>query len=145
MALGVGGAAPDAVQSSCRIASAIGVNVNSANTDTALVFDPHTSGRYFVVDYIVVTNPSVSLTTATGGVFSAAAAGGTALMANIALAPLVNPHDFMQTGFAAASTVTGAITKNSTALNTTLFFRNGTAQGAPATVDVFVFGRLLPE
>lgn len=143
MALGVGGSSPNAVETSCRLASAVGVDVNTTNTDTSLVFDAHVSGRAFIIDYVLITNPSRSLTTATGGVFSAAAGSGT-IMATEALSPLVNPKDFMQRFYAAASTVTGAMSKNGTALNTTLFFRNSTAQGATATCDVYVFGRLIP-
>lgn len=143
MALGVGGSSPNPVETSCRIASATGVNVNTTNTDTALTFDAHVSGRAFIIDYVLITNPSISLTTATGGVFSVAGGTGT-IMAAEALSPLVNPKDYMQRNYNAASTVTGAISKNGTALNTTLFFRNAVAQGAPATCDVYVFGRLIP-
>lgn len=143
MALGVGGASPNAVETSCRLASAVGIDVNTTNTDTALTFDAHVSGRAFVIDYVLVTNPSRSLTTATGGVFSAVSGSG-AIMATEALSPLVNPKDYMQRNYNAASTVTGAISKNGTALNTTLYYRNSTAQGAAATADVYVFGRLIP-
>lgn len=144
MALGVGGAAPDSVDVSGRIAFLTGVDLNTATTDHVMTMDPHVSGRYYIIDYVVFTNPSVSLTTATAGVFSAAAGSGT-IIANGALAALVGIRDTLSAFVASASTVTGVISKAYTSLATAPIFRVGTAQGAPATCDVFVFGRVMPD
>lgn len=123
------------------LAVALSVNLNSANTDTVAVLEPWVSGANFVVESIIVTNPSRSLTTATAGVFSAAAAGGQAYLAAQALSALVNPRDYLRGGSSSASTVTGAISASGTALSSAPFVRCGTAQGAAATADFYIYGR----
>ncbi len=84
-----------------------------------------------IVTQILVTNASISLTTAAGGFYSAASKGGT---------PIV-----------AAAQVYSALTTSVIALNLTIaaflritanqiFFALTTAQGAPATADIYVYG-----
>lgn len=86
----------------------------------------------FVLQRILVVNPSISLTTAAGGIYTAASKGGTAVVAN--------------------TQVYSALTAYGKALNLTmaaiLEFAAGaspilsltTAQGAAATADVYLFG-----
>ena len=108
------------------LASAQSVNLN-ATGDTVM---PVINTARYSVSNVVFTNASTSLTTAAAGVFPAASAGGTAIVSNAALS-----------GQTSASVVTNA-TINSTAALTgqNIYFNVGTAQGAAATMDVFVYG-----
>jgi hypothetical protein len=106
-----------------------GVNVN-ATGDTPLPLIISSTASYSVTN-VVFTNASISLTTALAGVFTAPAAGGTAIVANAALSGLTGP------------TVVSARTVASTAVVTNtgpLYLNVGTAQGAAATMDVYVEG-----
>ena len=103
-----------------------GVNVN-ATGDTVL---PIINSTTYSVSNVVMTNASVSLTTAAAGVFTAPAAGGTAIVANAALSAL--------TGSTVVSQRTVASTAAQSGQN--LYVNVGTAQGAAATVDVYVYG-----
>ncbi len=103
-----------------------GVNVN-ATGDTVLPINNATS---YSVSNVIFTNASISLTTAAAGLFTAPSAGGTGIVANAALSALT------------ASTVVSQRTVASTALQTSqnLYVNVGTAQGAAATMDVYVYG-----
>jgi hypothetical protein len=108
------------------LASYQGVNVN-ATGDTVL---PVINTNSYGVSNVIFTNASVSLTTAAAGLFTAPSAGGTGIVANAALSAMT------------ASTVVSQRTVASTALQTggNLYLNVGTAQGAAATMDVFVYG-----
>jgi hypothetical protein len=108
------------------LASYQGVNVNQTG-DTVL---PISNTSNYSVSNVIFTNASTSLTTALAGVFTAPAAGGTGIVANAALSALT------------ASTVVSQRTVASTAVQTgqNLYVNVGTAQGAAATMDVFVYG-----
>lgn len=108
------------------LASYQAVNVN-ATGDTVLPIQ--NTGRYSVTN-VIFTNASVSLTTAAAGLFTAPSAGGTGIVANAALSALTS------------SSVVSARTVASTAAQTgqNLYLNVGTAQGAAATMDVFVYG-----
>lgn len=108
------------------LASYQGVNVN-ATGDTVLPIQ--NTGSYSVSN-VIFTNASTSLTTALAGVFTAPSAGGTAIVANAALSAL--------TGSTVVSQRTVASTAAQTGQN--LYVNVGTAQGAAATMDVFVYG-----
>ena len=103
-----------------------GVNANVTG-DTVL---PIINSTSYSVKNVVFTNASISLTTALAGVFTAPAAGGTAIVANAALSALTGP------------TVVSERTVASTAVQTAqnLYVNVGTAQGAAATFDVYVYG-----
>jgi hypothetical protein len=143
-----GSAAPGA---SALIASAIGVDLN-ATGDTAMTLSAFATGKFFAVDYVLVTNPSVSLSTAVAGVWSGAAGtgnqyGGAAGNANIPLAALVNPRDYMMLAGASSlvELVFAILTSSdvgSTMLDTAPIVNVSTAQGAPATADFYVYGRV---
>lgn len=100
------------------------------------------SGKYFLVS-IIVANPSVSLTTAAGGVYTAAAKGGLAVVAAgqaySALTTNVGntAGGVLQLTLAAAAT-TGIMTA------TVLYFSLTTPQGAAATADIYVVAQVLP-
>jgi hypothetical protein len=108
------------------LASYQGVNVN-ATGDTVL---PVINTNSYGVSNVIFTNASVSLTTAAAGLFTAPSAGGTGIVANAALSALTG------------STVVSQRTVASTALQTggNLYLNVGTAQGAAATMDVYVYG-----
>jgi hypothetical protein len=108
------------------LASYQGVNVNAAG-DTVL---PINNTSSYSVSNVVFTNASTSLTTALAGVFTAPSAGGTAIVANAALSAM--------TSASVVSQRTVATTAAQTSQN--LYVNVGTAQGAAATMDVFVYG-----
>jgi hypothetical protein len=139
------GASPGPRGESALIASLIGADMNSAHTDQAMVLDAFVSGRYFIVDYFIFTNPSINLTTATCGVFTATGGTGQTLFASRALSGLTAAHLYLQAGPEAAATATGAISATATAIDTAPLVYVGTAQGAAATCDVYAYGRLLPS
>ena len=108
------------------LASAANVNAN-ATGDTVL---PLLDSSAYSVKFVVFTDADISLTTAAAGVFNAPNAGGTAIVANAALSALTGP------------TVVSERTVASTAVQTAqnLYLNVGTAQGAAATFDVYVYG-----
>jgi hypothetical protein len=108
------------------LASYQGVNVN-ATGDTVL---PILNTGSYSVSNVIFTNASTSLTTAAAGLFTAPSAGGTGIVANAALSAL--------TGATVVSQRTVASTAAQTGQN--LYVNVGTAQGAAATMDVFVYG-----
>ena len=103
-----------------------GVNANVTG-DTVL---PIVNSTSYSVSNVIFTNASVNLTTAKAGVFTAPAAGGTGIVANAALSAL--------TGSTVVSQRTVASTAAQTGQN--LYVNVGTAQGAAATFDVYVYG-----
>jgi hypothetical protein len=108
------------------LGKAIGVNVN-ATGDQAVI--PIINSSAFSVKQVVFTNASISLTTAAAGLFTAPGASG-AIVANAALSALTG------------STVVSERTVASTAVQTGdyLYLNVGTAQGAAATMDVYIYG-----
>lgn len=104
-----------------------GVNVNATGDQAVLPIGNTTN---YSISNVVFTNASISLTTAAAGVFTAPSAGGTAIVANAALSALTGP------------TVVSQRTVASTAIQTgqNLYVNVGTAQGAAATMDVYVYG-----
>jgi len=93
----------------------------------------------FTIQYIVVRNASISLTTAAGGIYTAASKGGSAVVAaGQVYSALTGPTLFKDLTLAgtALTTVFDAATQSSLYLSLT------TGQGAAATADVYVYGRL---
>lgn len=101
-------------------------NVNALG-DIAL---PIISATNYSVSNVVMSGATISLTTAAAGLFTAPGAGGTAIVANAALSALTGPTIVSQR--------TVASTTNRT--EQTLYLNTATAQGAAATVDVYVYG-----
>jgi hypothetical protein len=108
------------------LASFQSVNVN-AGGDTVL---PIINTDRYSVSNVVFTNASVSLTTALAGVFTAPNAGGTAIVANAALSAMTSASVVSQRTVASTAAISGQ----------NLYVNVGTAQGAAATMDVFVYG-----
>ena len=109
------------------LAVATGVNVNATGDQATLQIINSTN---YSVSNVVFTNASTSLTTAAAGLFTGPSAGGTAIVSNAALSGLT------------ASTVVSQRTVASTATQSAqnLYLNVGTAQGAAATMDVYVYG-----
>lgn len=109
------------------LAVATGVNVNATGDQAVLQINNSTN---YSISNVVFTNASTSLTTAAAGLFTAPSAGGTAIVSNAALSALTG------------STVVSQRTVASTAIQSgqNLYLNVGTAQGATATMDVYVYG-----
>jgi hypothetical protein len=108
------------------IGSAQSVNLNAVGDTIAPIL---VSGRVSVA-YVLVTNASVSLTTAQVAVYTAPAAGGTAVLSATALTGATTAAKVVNTAASSTDAITGA----------NLYVRNTTAQGAAATADVFIYG-----
>jgi hypothetical protein len=114
------------------LASKSAMDVNSAGSDNAMTVE---AARYRI-DKVVFDNASINLTTATAGIFTAAGGGGTTIAADQALAALTATTKFKDLTLD-AGVGTDVLT------SATIYARCGTAQGAAATVNVFVFGWVL--
>ena len=121
---------PQGVQSNQAIrllAVFTGVNVNATGDQAVL---PIANSTNYSVSNVVFTNASTSLTTAAAGLFTGPAGSGTAIVANAALSGLTGPTVVSQRTVAATATQAGQ----------NLYLNVGTAQGAAATMDVYVYG-----
>ena len=108
--------------------------LSSANmnitTDQAIVIN---SSNY-IVRKITITNASVSLTTAAGGIYPTTSKGGTALVtAGQVYTVLTASTKFLDLTLAA-----GVGTDRNTSTN--LYFSLTTGQGVAATADIYVWG-----
>lgn len=109
----------------------IGANMN-IDTDQSITI---ANASKYIVRGITVTNASISLTTAVGGIYNAASKGGSAIVANSqAYTALSATTKFLD--------LTLAIT-DTTQTASTLYLNLTTKQGGAATADVFVFGDIL--
>ena len=140
----------------------LNIDANSANTDyslqmgtlrdfTGAVGTPRVStldlmpyawvaGQKYRVTRILYDNASVSLTTATAGVFSQTGGGGVTIVTSAALSALTAAA-INSAGSGATPTIANATTLFDLSA---LFFRIGTAQGAAARLDVYIFGIVMP-
>jgi hypothetical protein len=82
---------------------------------------------------VVVTNASISLTTAVGGFYTAASKGGTALVANTQV------YSALTTALLALE-ATLAVPADVWTAGTPLFLSLTTSQGGAATADIYVYG-----
>ena len=94
----------------------------------------------FILRRIVVTNASISLTTAAGGVYTATSKGGTAVVASSQAYSSLSASTLfldltLNTSGSASTTVKSSIPN--------LYLSLTTAQGAAATADVYVYGDIL--
>lgn len=115
----------------------IGANMNSTADQIITMFS---NPSKFIIRRIVVANASISLTTAAGGVYTAASKGGVAVVASSqAYSSLTTSALFLDltlsTSGSASTTVKSSIPN--------LYLSLTTAQGAAATADVYVYGDIL--
>lgn len=106
------------------------VNFNSANTDYPIVVPLPAGFTRYVVQGLRISAASASLTTATCGLFTAAAAGGTAIVTTGSVITVSSASENSANNTQSFTIATGA-TQSFTA--STLYFRVQTAQGSPAT------------
>lgn len=112
----------------------VGANMN-VQTDNIIPITPQ--AELFTLTRIVVTNASISLTTAAGGVYTAASKAGSAIVAaGQVYSALTTSVKFVSLTLASIS-LTDVI---NSATQTNLYLSLTTAQGAPATADVYVYG-----
>jgi len=113
----------------------IGANMNTTSDQAIPLIDNPTKIR---IRYIVVTNASVSLTTAAGGIYPAVSKGGTAIVAS---------GQAYSSLTAAATTLDLTLNAATTSLSNqgAIYLSLTTAQGAAATADVYVFGDVLTD
>ena len=116
------------------------VNLNSANTDNTIQINSLWTN--WVIHSVLVKNKGMtaSLTAATAGVFTATGGGGTTLAANQTLSAIISNAVNTDRNLTSLTLTASSVWRN----HETLFFRVGTAQGAAATADVYVFIQALP-
>ena len=118
------------------IAYLLAANMN-VTTDQGFTFLIPVSVIY-IPRRIVVTNASISLTTAVGGLYTGQGKSGTVVVANTQVySALSAATKFVDLTLAAA------VTTDTVAANTSLFVSLTTAQGAAATADFYLFGDLI--
>jgi|SRR6266700_2000219 len=121
--------------------SLLGANMNITTDQPITIIPP---GPLWQINAIAVTNPSTSLTTAAGGVYTAAAKGGTAMVAAAQVYSGLTTNAANTAGnFLLLTMVAANATIAFNAAQTTLFFNLTTAQGGAATADIRVSCRVL--
>jgi hypothetical protein len=116
-------------------------NFNSTADQPITITLPTGRTRYQLLA-VIVSNPSISLTTAVGGIYTAAAKGGVAVVG----AGTVYSTLTTNTAGTSGSLFSPGITNSTTAFynSATLYFALTTAQGAAATADITIQIRPLP-
>lgn len=109
-------------------------NMNTT-ADQAIALKLGGAAKY-VIEKILVTNASASLSLAAGGIYTTTAKGGTAIVAAAQV-------------FSALTGTTKALSLTLAALTdiltgSTIYLSLTVAQGGAATVDIYVYGRLVP-
>lgn len=114
----------------------ISANMNSTADQQITIFS---APAKYIIRRIVVTNASVSLSTAVGGVFPQVSKGGTAIVAaGQVYSGLTGVAKFIDLTIASGYTSGG-----DTLTATNIFLSLATPQGAAATADVYVFGDII--
>ena len=112
---------------------AVAVNFNSGNTDTSIAIPIPTGFTRYRVQACVLSGASASISTATFGLFTLAAGGGTAIIAGGTAITVTASAEATNNNMQ----VTVPTNSNTQSFNVTpLFFRVGTAQGSAATANV---------
>jgi hypothetical protein len=105
----------------------------NATGDQPIILRTGTAG--YLIEKIIVTNASASLSLAAGGVYTAASKGGTAIVAAGQLySALTGSTKLLSLTLAA---LTDVLTTSPIYLSLTV------AQGTAATADIYMFGRIL--
>jgi hypothetical protein len=127
------------------LASVFSANFNTT-TDQPILIPPAITA--FQLTGIIVTNASISLTTAAGGFYPAAGKGGSAIVASSqAYSSLINANLLLQptlTAFAQSARFSSAnlplILGTNNQYSLAAYLSLTTAQGNPATADVYLLG-----
>ena len=128
------------VSSTNRLAALLSADFNST-ADQAIQI-PNTITA-FQITGILITNASLSLTTATGGFYPTTAKGGTAIVANTQVySSLTTPAKLLSATLAAGVSTTRYSSANLDNINgyLTLYLSLTAAQGVLATADLYLLG-----
>lgn len=109
------------------------VDFNSANTDNAATFVPPAGFTRYIPISVRISHASASLTTATCGVFTQTAAGGTAIVSTGTAITVATASESSANNTQALTIATGTTESFTT---NPVYFRVQTAQGSAATADV---------
>ncbi len=111
-------------------------NMNTTNDQTFNFVGGELRGLRYLIDRIVCLNASTSLTTAAGGIYDTASKGGNALVANSQAYSAL-------TGSTLALDLTIAAVGKAIVSGVAPILSLTTAQGAAATADFLIFGRIM--
>jgi hypothetical protein len=114
------------------LGSFVGLNMNITTDQSLALTVP--SNAYYFLKYVIGRNASISLTTAAGGIYTAASKGGTAVVAATQAYTALTGSTLS----VALTVVAGQLLVVQTA--NPLFFSLTTGQGAAATMDLLVYG-----
>lgn len=120
----------------------LGANFNSTLDQAISISVP--SGLW-AIDQISISNPSVSMTTAAGGFYSAASKGGVTVVANTQAYTSLTTNaanttgNYMQPTLSTAGNTTAFAGLAQTGQIKALYLSLTTSQGAPATADVRIY------
>jgi hypothetical protein len=135
----IGDGGPPLGQSETVLAQLLAANFN-VTTDQTIALPPTITK--FCLTRLIVTNPSLSLTTAVGGFYPAPSKGGTSIVANTqvysgltAASKLINPT---LTSFG-----TGTAFDATLLTSFSIYFALTTPQGVACTADIFICGIVL--
>jgi hypothetical protein len=119
-----------------------GANFNTTADQKITLMVPTST---YMIDQIVISAPSVSMTTAAGGFYSAASKGGIAVVASTQTYTSLTTNAANTTGNAMLATLATAGNTTEFTIPTTgspvLYLSLTTAQGAAATANVRIFCR----
>jgi len=109
----------------------LGVNMNTTADQPITITMPD----HYSIFRIFAANPSVSLTTAVGGLYTAAGKTGVQIVANSQVYSGLTTSSLNVSGNLVALALNATIRQNTT----TVYFSLTTPQGAPATADIYIY------
>jgi len=118
-----------------QIGKLISADFNSTSDQAIPITYPGIGYRMFG---FFVTNPSVSMTTAAGGFYSAAAKGGTALVAASQVYSALTSNSANTAGNMVIPTLAANVATTTLWTLSTMYFSLSTPQGSAATADIYV-------
>ncbi len=124
---------PVAAQISLKLTA---VNFNSGNTDNPITITLPTGYTRWRYNFSVINHPSTTMSTATFGLFTAAAGGGTELLSATTTVAITSTSENTNGNTQSPAGFTNASTQSFNA--GTIYFRIINAQGGAATADVIV-------
>jgi hypothetical protein len=126
------GQVPSVIGSQCVVGQIIGANMN-VTTDQQFAW---TQGGKFIVTGMISTNPSLSMTTAAGGVYNATSKSGVIVAAATAYSNLT-------VATSAQLTLTAATNVWTYTAATMPYLSLTTGQGVAATADIYLIGYVI--
>jgi len=133
---------------STQIGKIIGFDMNSTSDQILLL----KNGNRFIITDVVITNPSMSMTTAEGFLLEDAPSRGGNIIAetknNGAIATLTSPTSFInKESYGTSNTLTAwrniLLNRTRITVGNTLYASLATPQGSNATCDIYVYGYTL--